>query len=270
MKKERRVSFFLFFVLAGVLSNSGARADTFFGEAPTGFLQLDNFRYPVYLLVPQTYDASRPYPLILALPDEKDSPEAYAKEWADWAKKKGYLVLVPTLKLRLEDVPYGTDEWLLNLKKEITGRYNITPDRIYLIGEGSSAHYAAYLGVNYPAEFSAVGLVEGSWPGPLEKLLRLSSRPIKQNPFFVAISENSADLLKTTEAKAYQLTKKGYPVYLERIAGPSGELSPELRDQILEWLEKKANSWLLVIKESERSWKEKFFVGVEEFFIPSQ
>ena len=158
----------------------------------------------------------------------------------------------------------------MKLKKEILGRYNITPDRVYLIGENSSAHYAAYLGLNYPREFSAVGLVGGSWAGPFEKLLRLSSRPIKQNPFFVAIPESSSDLLKTTEEKAYQLTKKGYPVYLERISGPSGKLSEDLRDQMLEWLEKKANSWLLVIRESERSWKEKFFIGVEQFFIPPQ
>ena len=251
----------------GCVLQSRSYAATFVGEAPTGFLALDNFRYPVYLFVPQSYKASQAYPLIIALPDEKDSLEAYAKEWIEVAKKRGYIVLVPTMKVRMEDVPYRTDEWFLKLKKEIASRYKIAPERVYLIGKNSSAHYAAYLGVNYPREFSAVGLVGGSWAGPFEKLLHLSSRPRKQNPFFVAIPEKDQPLLKAAETKAYQLTRKGYPVYLEKISEADGKLPNDVRNRMLEWLEKKARSWVLVIKESERSRKEKFFIGIEEFFI---
>ena len=268
MKQWKRASFFIFFILASCVLHNKSCAATFLGEAPTGFMELDNFRYPVFLFVPQNYKPSQSYPLIIALPDEKDSSEAFAKEWTPLAKNKGYIILVPAMEVRSDDVPYRTDGWLLKLKKEIMSRYKIAPERVYLIGKSSSAHYAAYLGINYPREFSAVGLVGGSWTGPFEKLLRLSSRPRKQSPFFVAIPEDNPRLLKATEAKAYQLTKKGYPVYLEKISDSKGTLTNDFRNHMLQWLEKKGQSWLGVIQESERSWKEKFFIGVEEFFIP--
>ena len=244
-------------------------AETFFGEVSTGLMELDEFRYPVYLFVPENYQISGSYPLVMAVPGEEESAEDMIEDWSKAAKKKNWIVVVPNLpSLRSGELPYDNDEWFLNLKNTLQGRYSIAPTKVFLIGSGGAAHYAAYLGLQYPEEFSSVGLLGGSWVGPFEKITRMSKRPRKQLPFFVSMKEQNVSLMKRTEVKAYQLTKKGYPVYLEKLNSEESYSSQDVRERMMSWMQEKAQVWAEVIREHEKKLKEKVIRGVEELAAP--
>ena len=244
-----------------------AQAVTFYGEVPTGLVEMKNFRYPVYLFVPPGYKASRAYPFLMVLPEIGEAPEKAIQKWLGLGKKKGLIILVPELKLRLDDVPYQTDTWILQLKKDVTGRYHTAPDKTFLIGQGESAHYVAYLGLRYPEQFAGAALLGGSWVGSLDKLMTLNRRPKKQIPFFVAVPvAGPSQLYEKTEKKAYELTAKGYPVILEKLEEGKDALSADYLAHVTDWLEEKSASWSKVRQESEKKFKEKVSTGVEEFF----
>ena len=135
-----------------------------------------------------------------------------------------------------------------------------------MIGKGEGAHYAAYLAIQHPEEFTGAGLVDGSWAGPFEKLMHPYGRPRKQIPFYVAIPTKDEKAVKAAEASAYKLVAKGYPVYLEKLEAGKDIASADVLAKVLDWLQEKSESWSKVRKDSEKRFKEKFSTGVDQFF----
>jgi predicted peptidase len=246
----------LFFFLISICVSNGW-ANTFYGTVQTGLFQLNESAQPVYLYVPEHYKDSKTYPLIISIPGSGESPEAMLQEWVSIAKRKSYIVLVPTFEQRDTDVPYNVDAWLIDLKQSILKRYQIAPQRIYLIGRNEGAHYAAYLAMKYPEQFSAVALLGGSWAGPFEKLMDIEKNPAKQIPFFVGLREADKPLLEKTIEKAYELEKNGYPVYLEKLQTDENFSSSEFKNKLLQWLEEKSLDWQKIIQGSRKTWQDK-------------
>lgn len=237
---------------------------TFFGEVPEGLIELKDYHNPVYLFVPPGQDKSLLNSMILLIPDSRETPDALVQEWLEIAKKRKMMVAVPALKMAPGDVPYRTDEWILKIKKDLANRYHV--GRTYVIGKGVGAHYAVYLTLRHPEEFSGAGLMEGSWVGSFEKLLQLSSRPAKQVPVFVSLVAPDAEFTKKTEKWAYRFSGKGYPVYMEKFEKDEKVNSVELKIRMMDWLQKKAEAWAQVIAAKEKTKKEKISSWTKEFF----
>ncbi len=254
--------FFLFFSAFLLEGIAPVYAATFFGEVPTGLIELKEFHYPVYIFVPKDYNPALQYPLLILLPDTNEAADDLVKEWLSVAKNKNCIVTVAGLELRQNDVPYQMDSWLLNLRQELGKRYRI--GRVYLIGKGERAHYAGYIGIQHPETFSGVGMIDGSWVGPFERLMRFSRRPVKQLPFYVSLRAPAPDYLKDTEKEAYQLTAKGYPVYLQTLEKDEKADPVQFKIAMFEWLEKKAQTWSKVIEQSKKTKKEKIAKWVGE------
>ena len=230
-------------------------AVTFFGEVPQGLVELKDYHDPVYVFVPPGHDKLLLNSMILLIPDFKEVPDQLVAEWLKIAKKANLIVMVPTLKMDPDDVPYRTDEWVLKIKRDLVDRYHV--GRTYVIGKGVGAHYAAYLAVKHPQEFSGAGLIDGSWVGPFEKLTRLSARPLNQVPFFISLYAPDAEWMKQTENRAYRFTAKGYLVYLERFEKKEIVDPVDVKARMMDWLQKKAETWAQVVAGSRKTKKEK-------------
>ncbi len=240
------------------------RAD-FLGKAATGIQELKDYRYPVSLYVPESYNPSRTYPFLIAVPDSNENPAKYIEEWQSVARKKNMIVLVPSLQMRDEDVPYTTDKWLFAIKSDIQKQYKIDGKKIFLVGKNLGAHYAGYLGVKYPQEFSAVALLDRSWAGPFEKLMQFRKSPADQRPFYAAVSKTDEAGYKEAERVAFEMTRSGYPVYLEK-ADKDAFATSEFKKKVVDWLEEKSASWSQAAAESGKSFKAKTRQAVKEFF----
>lgn len=263
--KSKRIFSILFFVFLFGSLTGPAKADTLYGTIPTGLMELKDYRYPVFLYVPPTYAPDKDYPLLMALPGEGESPEKNMEYWISLGKRHNVIIVSPSAHWP-DDLPYQMDKWLIQLKDEIAQRYRVSSKRIYLAGRNASAHYASYLGVKYPDQFSGVAALGGSWVGRYERLIKLQSRPDGQMPFYILIQDNQGDFFKRTETWAYQFEKKGYPVYLRKLAKDEDVSSYDFKKQILDWFEEKSADWQLKAAESKKTFRARFDKGVRDFF----
>ncbi len=243
--------------------NGQGHSETSFSDLPTGLVKLDDFRYPVYVSVPEDYRAGKSLSMILVIPDGKDSLKKTASSWSSMDGADRFLIVVPEVKFPQDDVPYKTDDWLLNVKKTLALRYGT--HLIYLVGKGTKAHYAAYLGLKYPQEFSAVMLLGDSWVGPFEKLTKLSERPKKQEPFFVALPEKDKKAAAVQE-RAQLLLSKGYPIRVVMLEQAGEEDTSSFRKDMLTWGEKAVVEQAEKIKQNQGKFQEKFSTALEDFF----
>ncbi|MBI3306380.1 MAG: hypothetical protein HYZ84_01050 [Candidatus Omnitrophica bacterium] len=264
-KMSKRIFTILFFVFLFCSLINQAKADTVYGTIPTGLMELKDYKYSVYLYVPPAYEPDKDYPLLIALAGEGESPEKNMEYWMSLGKKHNVIIVSPAAHWP-EDLPYQMDRWLIQLKDEIAQRYRVSPTKTYLVGKNGGAHYASYLGVNYPDQFSAVAALGGSWVGKYEKLMHLRSRPEGQVPFLVMTQGDQVDFVKKTEAWAYEFEKKGYPIYLRRIGADEDVASDDFKKQILDWFEEKSEDWQSKVAKSKKTFRSKFDKAVKDFF----
>lgn len=268
MKKEslvcrKTMRFFLSLVVAFSLSTP-LNAESIRADIPTGLLELDGLGNPVYLFVPDQYAVERALPLVISLPDSMEDLEAHIKEWQAVAIRKSLIVLVPYARPREGDAPYRVDEWLIKIKNAIAKRYRIAPDRIYLIGNGKeAAHYASYLGTKYGEEFSAVALLNGSWVGGFSSLIKIPERAQKQVPFFVSFSKEEQGQIPAAKDLATEYIEKGYMLHVEVLEEKELHTDGSFRRRMLAWLEDRNEKMRVIVAESDKNWREKFYKWVE-------
>ena len=87
---------------------------------PENVIQLQDVRYPVYVFEPQGFKKSSQPTALIAI---GDVPEKVIRKWIPAATEKNLIVVSPEMRLRDDDVSTHSDDWLLNLKKEIWLRY---------------------------------------------------------------------------------------------------------------------------------------------------
>ncbi len=247
-------------------TNRGQSGDTArVAITPTGLLQLEGYRYPVALWVPENYSVKQAYPMVIVIPPQGASPEKSIEYWKSMANRHSMFLLAPT-NLRPEDLPTKMDNWILGIKKDILERYRIDKDRVYLFGKDDGAHYAAYLGTKHPEAFAAVALVGGSWVGRFEGLMRPQGRAAEQLPFLIFLKKSDKDLYEKTMAKAYQFEQKGYPVQVNQVIGEDELARVEFKKQLFELMESKSQEWRSVVSENSKTFKERFRLAVKDFF----
>lgn len=133
----------------------------------TGFvfssLELGDRAYPYALYVPRSYDASRAWPLILFLhgrgecgnDGSRQLSVGLAPELLAQPERWPFLALFPQKSAK-------DDEWeqheaaLLAMLDEISGRYNVDPNRVLLTGLSQGGHGAWVLGARHPERWAAI------------------------------------------------------------------------------------------------------------------
>ncbi|MDD5217893.1 MAG: hypothetical protein PHN49_01915 [Candidatus Omnitrophica bacterium] len=269
---HKRGIFILFFIFLASFGAFKIGADTFIGVTKTGLIKVENFRYPVFLFVPDNLKPGRKYPMVISVPDVAETAEKNIDRWISVAKRSTVLVLVPTY-LEPRDTPNALDRWFFEVKNLMVSAYPVNPKKVFLVGQKSGATYAAYLGVNYPEEFSAMALLngswvgqQGSWTGVFEKLMRLESTPEKQIPIYVGLNEDQKDIIEKTEKTAYDFQKRGYFVEVRKF--PAGEdlITRDYQKTLIQWLDERSEDWATIVQNSQKNWQEKFKKWARDFF----
>lgn len=248
--------------LLGVLGPS----PVYGAENTAGVIQLKEYRYPVYLYVPEKYVPKLKYALLIVIPATGEDPAKLIEDWAAFGKYKNVFILVPELRPQSDEVPYDYDTWYFKLKRDLIARYSISENRVYLAGEGNAARYAGYLGLRYPEQFSGAALLGGSWAGPYMKLVGFKKTADQQIPFFVALRKQDEAGIRETEKIALELTEKGYPLRLEQIDDHENWALRDYRDRMFQWLEEKSADWKQLKASMKKPLKERVGQAVGDFF----
>lgn len=250
----------------GVSASAPLRAEE--NGIQTGLIELDGFKHPVYLFVPEGISASERYPLIISIPDGGEDPKKHAEKWVEFGPYYQAIVLVPQY-LRPEKLiaePKSTDRWIFEIRDFVLSAWPANEHKVYLIGNGQSAAYAFYLGINYAPDFSAVALLGGSWMGETEKMLRLKSRSEEQIPIYVALHEAQAELQKEVETGAMRFQEKGYWIEVRSFKDAEDFSKRSFRKTLMEWFDAKAEEWKRLADTRALTWYERLKRSVKEFF----
>lgn len=232
----------------------------------SGVIEIMGYKYPVYLYVPNDYKTDRTYSLVIVAPVESVKIKDQVDYMTGLAQRKSFFVLVPhVLWPKPGDTPYELDKWLLKLKEDVVQRYPINKKRIYLVGRNSGAHYAAYLATEHPREFTGAALFGEAWNGPFEQLIKPSSDPIHQIPFYIALKTGS-DAQARNQAWFEKLQKKGYVLHLTEYPKEDTLNELEFKSAAYEWLMESSQIWASEVAKRQQGWKGNLKKGVRDFF----
>jgi len=129
------------------------------------------------LYVPEDYDPSKSYPLLMYIPDASGASKTAeelvqqyfgADVWvtASEQAKHECFVLVPAFSVIVVDDDHNTSNEIdaaVDLLHSLTGQYSIDTNRLYTTGQSMGCMTSLYLNGKYPDLFAASLLVSGQW-----------------------------------------------------------------------------------------------------------
>ena len=134
-----------------------------------------SFEYSLY--VPENYDASQSYPLVMFIPDSTGAGKSAAEIvqqyygatiWAtdEEQAKHASFVLVPAFTGTVTTDNWEADAQIdatVKLIEQLAGEYSIDENRLYTTGQSMGCMSSLYLNSVYPDLFAASLYVSGQW-----------------------------------------------------------------------------------------------------------
>lgn len=234
---------------------------------PSGLLEITDYKYPVFLYAPRGYRPDGSYAMIVIAPSEGAEAEEGIRYLKTIADSKNVFILSPHgLWTYGGDVPYLLDEWILQIKKDVVNRFPINKNKIYVMGKGTGANYAAYLSMKHVGEFTGAALLGQGWDGPFSKIMQIRSDSADQVPFFVAFRADQPEVKAANEVWLDKLQAKGYPIHLTEVKSEADFSSREFKQDMFAWLEETSQHWLNEVKQGQKSFKAQLKKGWKTFF----
>ena len=158
--------------IQAVLDQNASKFQQFtFTDEETGI----SFEYSLY--VPEDYDASQSYPLIMFIPDSTGAGKSAAEivqqyygatVWVtnEEQAKHASFVLVPAFTGTVTTDSWEADPQIdatVKLIEQLEGEYSIDENRLYTTGQSMGCMSSLYLNSVYPDLFAASLYVSGQW-----------------------------------------------------------------------------------------------------------
>lgn len=215
---------------------------SFDGSVPTGKLPdqsiqvgENEMRYGLY--VPLTYTPSRSYPLVICLHGAGFDGDSYLSRWQP-RLGEDYLLACPSIDLGAWWTREG-EELVLAVLSEVSRRYRVDTDRIFLTGMSNGGIGTYLIGLNHPDRFAALVPMAAALPPALFPLLENA----KNLPFYIihGAQDQVMPVQYSREVVDYLKNKGQSVVYREHervhpMAGGHFFPGEELPD-LLRWLE---------------------------------
>jgi predicted peptidase len=142
------------------------------GEFKKAYLsKVDNTLQPYQLFVPSSYDASKPYPLIIALHGMGGDENSYFAGYGNGALKveaerRGYIVACPKGRSPASMYLNDAERDVMDVLGEVMRVYKIDPDRVYMTGHSMGGFGSWSIAMNHPGVFAAIAPVAGGSYAP--------------------------------------------------------------------------------------------------------
>ena len=240
---------------------------TFFGDVKTGLQNVASDRFGYSLFVPADYTPDHKWPFVMALHDEGKRGEEYILSWVEAAKEHGIIVFCPTYEEPRGGVPFDHDQRLIKLKHEIGQQYELDPSRTWIAGFGSGGHYAFYMGLRYPQEFSAIASIGNAVEGNLKNLFTFSYAQVNQLPVLILVGrEEEITDSETSLVEIEDFRSRGYLIETVEAEDVTVLANPTTNSYILEWFEQVSSERAEGLKGRPFSVKQTFYEWVDRLF----
>jgi len=174
-------------------------------DVATGWLQrgtfcTDGVRRNVLLYVPEDYDATKRYRLVVDLHGGVSRPEMLSFEeleqmkffWGAHAKEHGYLLAIPTGQVGAEWwTPVGARN-VLDTIQRIRHEYNVDENLVVAVGFSDGASGSFYLALTHPTPFAAFVPLNGHLAVTQAGGLQTHLLNLRNKPLYVVNTENDS------------------------------------------------------------------------------
>lgn len=127
---------------------------------------VDNSLQPYRLFIPQSYDGSKPTPLLVALHgmggDENNLFDSYDNGLLKReAERVGFIVICPKGRDSASMYRGSAERDVLDVMADVRRTYRVDSTRIYLMGHSMGAYGTWSIAMNHPDTFAALGPISG-------------------------------------------------------------------------------------------------------------
>jgi len=127
--------------------------------------KVDNTLQPYRAYIPNSYDGSKEFPLVIALHgmggNENSYFDGYRGSFKVEAEKRGYLVACPKGRLPASMYTGTAEQDVLDVLAEMRQAYRVDPQRIYLTGHSMGGYGTWSVAMNHPEMFAALAPIAG-------------------------------------------------------------------------------------------------------------
>jgi len=140
---------------------------------------VDNTLQPYRLFIPESYNGSKPAPLVVALHgmggDENSMFDSYANGLLKReAERTGFLVVCPKGRDSASMYRGTAEQDVLDVLADVRRTYRVDAARIYLMGHSMGAYGTWSIAMDHPEIFAALGPISGGgMPGSMVKLRQI-------------------------------------------------------------------------------------------------
>ncbi len=181
------------------------------GMLPDEEITLRGRAYPLSLLIPQNYDQTKPYALIVCLHGAGFSGDAYLERWKT-RLSDGYILACPSY-------PSGAwftkraEELVLATVQQVRKRYNIDPDRIFLTGMSNGGIGTWLIGMHHASLFAGLAPMASG----IDKVLIPFLENLRNTPVYIIHGAKDQVMpVDLSRSLAQELDRLDYPhVYRE-------------------------------------------------------
>ena len=141
---------------------------------------VDNTLQPYRLFIPNTYDGSKPAPLVVALHgmgrDENSMFDSYANGLLKReAERVGFIVACPKGRDSASMYRGAAEQDVLDVMADVQRAYRVDVSRVYLMGHSMGAYGTWSTAMNHPELFAALGPISGG--GSAAGMVKLRNIP---------------------------------------------------------------------------------------------
>ncbi len=208
----------------------------------TGPIPEDAAGYDYYMRLPDEYHHGRSYPLVVALTDPAMPAEKMLANLGEMANKYGYIVIAPKWTIGVVG-PFdytGKDHpFILGVMRDVTRRFNVDADRVYLFGLGVGGTLALDLGLGHPDLYAGLSLFG---PTPVYQFYQHLWTNAQKLPVFTVTGDMSG-VSSTSMRKLYEnWLPNGYPSLYTVYKGRGAEWFSAEVENAFDWMGRKTRA----------------------------
>ncbi len=198
---------------------------------------VDRTLQPYRLFIPSTYDASKPFPLIIALHGMGGDENSYFEEYGSGAfkidaEKRGYFVVCPKGRQPASMYLGPAEKDVMDVIEEMKQAYRIDPDRIYLTGHSMGGYGTWSVAMNHPQVFAALAPVAGGGnPAGMNKIVHIPQLVVHGDSDKIVPVERSRIMVEA--ARNLQVDLK----YLEIPGGDHDSVALRTFKEVFDWFD---------------------------------
>jgi predicted esterase len=181
--------------------------------------KVDRTLQPYRLFIPDTYDGSKPAPMVVALHgmggDENSMFDSYGKELTRDAQAHGFIVAAPKGREPASMYRGSAEQDVLDVMAEVERDYKIDRARVYLMGHSMGGFGTWSIAMNHPDLFAALGPISGG--GDASGMMK-----IKAIPEYVTHGDDDRTVNVSSSRTMVEAGKKaGAPITYNEVPGGS-------------------------------------------------